>query len=121
MPADGSISAYSTRRRLRQVPSLGQCVTGYATCSTRERGFSETAIGKAAAQRMPIHYVCRWSAYPPILSVIADIGTQPGSAKRRPEQVQQNSPRKVATQSRRRHSREALAARSDQVFWPSEG
>ena len=30
-----------------------------------------------------------WSAYPPILSVIADIGRQPGSAKTGREQLQQ--------------------------------
>jgi hypothetical protein len=38
MPTDGSMAAHLTRRRPRQVPSLGQLVRGYATLSASERG-----------------------------------------------------------------------------------
>ena len=42
------------------------------------------------------------SAYPPKLSVIADIGTQPGSAMSRREQVQQNVCTELTRSPRRR-------------------
>jgi len=40
-----------------------------------------------------------WSAYPPILSVIADIGTQPGSATSGREQTQHSTVRRRQTYS----------------------
>ena len=59
----------------------------------------------------PLQQSERLSAYPLILSVIADIRREPSSATSGREQMQQNSPGKVATRSPRRQQPEGRAAR----------